>query len=70
MNWGEVLTRAALTFVQAFLAVLLVDGINGVDNVNDLQAPAVAAVAALLSFVYRDWETDRKSTRLNSSHRL
>ena len=20
--------------------------------------------------VYRDWETDRKSTRLNSSHRL
>ena len=23
-----------------------------------------------LSFAYRDWETDRKSTRLNSSHRL
>ena len=22
------------------------------------------------SFKYRDWETDRKSTRLNSSHRL
>ena len=20
--------------------------------------------------IYRDWETDRKSTRLNSSHRL
>lgn len=53
MNWREVGTRAVLTFVQAFLAVLLVDGINGVDNVNDLQAPAIAAVAALLSFVYR-----------------
>ena len=23
----------------------------------------------LISFAYRDWETDRKSTRLNSSHR-
>ena len=53
MNWGEVLTRALLTFVQAFLAVLLVDGINGVDSITDLQAPAVAAVAALLSFAYR-----------------
>ena len=53
MNWREVGTRALLTFVQAFLAVLLVDGINGVDNVNDLQAPAIAALAALLSFAYR-----------------
>lgn len=53
MNWGEVLTRALLTFVQAFLAVLLVDGINGIDSVTDLQAPAIAAVAALLSFAYR-----------------
>ena len=24
----------------------------------------------LLNPAYRDWETDRKSTRLNSSHRL
>jgi hypothetical protein len=53
MNWSEVLTRAALTFVQAFLAVFLVEGIDGVDSVTDLQAPAIAAVAALLSFVYR-----------------
>ena len=53
MNWKEVGTRALLTFVQAFLAVLLVDGINGVDSITDLQAPAIAAVAALLSFAYR-----------------
>ena len=53
MNWKEVGTRAVLTFVQAFLAVLLVDGINGIDSVTDLQAPVIAAVAALLSFVYR-----------------
>lgn len=53
MNWSEVGTRAALTFIQAFLAVFLVDGINGIDSVTDLQAPAIAAVAALLSFVYR-----------------
>lgn len=53
MNWKEIGTRAALTFVQAFLAVLLVDGINGLDGWEDLQAPAVAAVAALLSMAYR-----------------
>lgn len=53
MNWNEVITRAVLTFVQAFLAVLLVSGIDGVDSLTDLQAPAIAAVAALLSFAYR-----------------
>ena len=31
------------------------------DNMNDLHKPALDS--------YRDWETDRKSTRLNSSHR-
>ena len=25
---------------------------------------------ANIAYTYRDWETDRKSTRLNSSHRL
>ena len=35
---------------------------------------AIITVIALLEYgrggLYRDWETDRKSTRLNSSHRL
>ena len=53
MNWGEISTRAVLTFVQAFLAVLLVEGIDGVGSVTDLQAPIIAAVAALLSMLYR-----------------
>lgn len=53
MNWREIITRAALTFVQAFLAVLLVDGLNGIDGWQDLQAPVIAAVAALLSMLYR-----------------
>ena len=43
MNWREVVTRAVLTFVQAFLAVLLVDGVSGIDNIEDVQAPIVAA---------------------------
>ena len=41
-----------LTFVQAFLAVLLVDGVSGIDNVEDVQAPIVAGIAAVLSLVY------------------
>ena len=35
------------------------------DGVRSFSHPVVAYDAA-----YRDWETDRKSTRLNSSHRL
>ena len=53
MNWREVGTRALLTFVQAFLAVMLVDGLNGVDGWTDLQPAVIAAVAALLSMLYR-----------------
>ncbi len=52
MNWGEIATRAALTFVQAFLAVFLVDGVTGVDEPGDLMAPVVAGIAAVLSLVY------------------
>jgi hypothetical protein len=52
MNWREIITRAALTFVQAFLAVLLVDGIAGIDNPTDLAAPLVAGLAAVLSLTY------------------
>jgi dihydroorotate dehydrogenase len=52
MNWREVATRAILTFVQAFLAVLLVDGVSGIDNVEDVQAPIVAGIAAVLSLIY------------------
>ena len=32
--------------------------------------PIGAIVVAITALLYRDWETDRKSTRLNSSHRL
>ena len=39
------------------------------DNVPNTQAASALSNAAITSF-YRDWETDRKSTRLNSSHRL
>jgi hypothetical protein len=52
MNWREIITRAALTFVQAFLAVFLVDGVTGVDSPGDLLAPVVAGIAAVLSLVY------------------
>lgn len=52
MDWKQIITRAVLTFVQAFLAVLLVDGISGVDAPEDLAAPVVAGIAAVLSLAY------------------
>jgi hypothetical protein len=52
MNWRQVITRAVLTFVQAFLAVLIVTGIENVDSWDALKPAVVAAVASLLSFVY------------------
>ena len=41
---------------------------------NDVVAALQAHIGATVSFhgvyAYRDWETDRKSTRLNSSHEI
>ena len=52
MNWRQVITRAVLTFLQAFLAVIIVTGIENVDSWETLKPAVVAAIAALLSFVY------------------
>ena len=52
MDWKNIVTRAVLTFLQAFLAVLIVTGIENVDSWETLKPAVVAAVAALLSFVY------------------
>jgi len=52
MNWRNVITRAVLTFLQAFLAVIIVTGVENLDSWDSLKPAVVAAVAALLSFVY------------------
>lgn len=52
MNWKNVITRAVLTFLQAFLAVVIVTGIENVDSWESIKPAVVAAVAALLSFAY------------------
>jgi len=52
MNWKNIGTRALLTFLQAGLAVLLVTGVENVNSWESLKPAAVAAIAALLSFVY------------------
>jgi hypothetical protein len=52
MDWKNIVTRAVLTFLQAFLAVLIVTGIENVNSWDTLKPAVVAAVAALLSFVY------------------
>ena len=40
-------------------------GLTGIKSVDSVKPAAVLSMS-----YYRDWETDRKSTRLNSSHRL
>ena len=52
MDWKNIITRALLTFLQAGLAVLVVTGVENLDSWGALKPAGVAAVAALLSFVY------------------
>ena len=52
MNWRQVITRAVLTFLQAFLAVIIVTGVENLGSWDSLKPAVVASVAALLSFVY------------------
>ena len=46
--------------------------ITAPDRIQDLVDSFIQAqdVKPSSKAIYRDWETDRKSTRLNSSHRL
>jgi hypothetical protein len=52
MDWKNIVTRAVLTFLQAGLAVLVVTGVENLNSWDSLKPAGVAAVAALLSFVY------------------
>lgn len=52
VDWKNIVTRAVLTFLQAGLAVLVVTGVENLDSWDALKPAGVAAVAALLSFVY------------------
>jgi peptidoglycan/LPS O-acetylase OafA/YrhL len=52
MGWKNIFTRAVLTFLQAGLAVLVVTGVENLNSWDSLKPAGVAAVAALLSFVY------------------
>jgi len=52
VNWRNIIVRGLLTFVQAFLAVIIVTGVENLGSWDSLKPAVVAAVAALLSFVY------------------
>ena len=52
VDWKNIFTRAVLTFLQAGLAVLVVTGVENLNSWDSLKPAGVAAVAALLSFVY------------------
>lgn len=51
-NWKDIASRAALTFLQAFLAVVLATGVDNLNSWDDVKPAVIAAVAALLSFVF------------------
>ena len=51
-NWKDIASRAALTFIQAFLAVVIATGVDNIDSWSDVKPAIIAAVAALLSFVF------------------
>jgi hypothetical protein len=51
-NWKDIASRAVLTFLQAFLAVVLATGVNNISSWSDVKPAVIAAVAALLSFVF------------------
>lgn len=48
INWKDIAVRAVKTFVQAFLAVVVI-GLASVNSVDSLKALAVAGVAAGIS---------------------
>lgn len=52
MDWKDVGKRMLLTFVQAFVAVILVTGVENINGIEDAKPAIVAGVAALLSAVY------------------
>ena len=50
MNWRDILTRAAWTFVRSFVGALAIDQ-AGWANLDALQVAALAGVAAVLSLI-------------------
>ena len=62
-QWSAVVECASAA--HAIGGHIVSDG--GVQNVGDI-SKALGAGADFIMCEYRDWETDRKSTRLNSSH--
>lgn len=57
MDWRDIGTRAAWTFLQAFLAVFVVSG-DWSEVASSATAAAVAAVAAVLSMA-KTWLVQR-----------
>ena len=57
--------------VVTYLIIKSIDSVNGDKAVPKYLKVCTAIIVGILIGVgacYRDWETDRKSTRLNSSH--
>ena len=76
-GWTEVIGglksgQVSLDFHSDFgvgaISTLLADKVGTIGTVTLVAANGTAASTTTPLSTYRDWETDRKSTRLNSSH--
>ena len=75
---GELVSRFLIPFIPGpviglVLLLIFLGWLGSVPQKIDLVGGTILQHLGLLFIppsAYRDWETDRKSTRLNSSHRL
>ena len=60
------LTLTGIVFVVLYSLIFVTQPLNAISPIDQKFFELIVPIATS----YRDWETDRKSTRLNSSHRL
>ena len=65
---GGGVTSSSLTTTGALVSGSIASGFGTISTANTITGTTLNGTTGINTGVYRDWETDRKSTRLNSSH--
>ena len=56
--------------VDTKVLTIITERIRSIGKMSASDAQRLSIIARNKDLAYRDWETDRKSTRLNSSHEI